>query len=133
MEEWRGILGAYGINGERQTMKMNTMSDGLKTRVVFCVLALERPHVIMLDEPTNHLDMGGINSLASAINKFDGGMILVSHDFRLLSQVAEEIWVCDNKTVKPWKNAGGINSYKKSLKADGDAALEKYKKNFGGK
>ena len=133
LEEWRGILGAYGINGERQTMKMNTMSDGLKTRVVFCVLALERPHVIMLDEPTNHLDMGGINSLASAINKFDGGMILVSHDFRLLSQVAEEIWVCDNKTIKPWKKAGGINSYKKSLKADGDAALEKYKKNFGGK
>jgi ATP-binding cassette, subfamily F, member 2 len=133
LEEWRGILGAYGINGERQTMKMNTMSDGLKTRVVFCVLALERPHVIMLDEPTNHLDMGGINSLADAINQFDGGMVLVSHDFRLLKQVADEIWVCDNKTIKPWKKDGGINSYKKSLKADGDAALEKYKKDFGGK
>ena len=101
--------------------------------VVFCILALERPHVIMLDEPTNHLDMGSINALADAINKFDGGMVLVSHDFRLLSQVADAIWVCDNKTIKPWTREGGINSYKKSLRADGDAALKKFKKDFGSK
>ena len=57
IEQWRGIVGQYGIDGERQTMKMATLSDGLLTRVVFCILALERPNIIMLDEPTNHLDM----------------------------------------------------------------------------
>ncbi|EAL65381.1 hypothetical protein DDB_G0284081 [Dictyostelium discoideum AX4] len=43
-----------------------------------------------------------IDSLALAINSFPGGMILVSHDFRLISQVAKEIWVCDNKTITKW-------------------------------
>ena len=127
VEQWRGILGSYGIEGDRQQMKMSTMSDGLKTRVVFCILALERPHIIMLDEPTNHLDMECINSLADAINKFQGGMVLVSHDFRLLSQVADEIWVCDNKSIKPWKQDGGITSYKNHLRADGVKALDSYK------
>lgn len=47
----------------------------------------------MLDEPTNHLDMESIDALANAINEFEGGMVLVSHDMRLISQVAKEIWV----------------------------------------
>ena len=127
IEQWRGILGSYGIAGDRQKMKMSTMSDGLKTRVVFCILALERPHIIMLDEPTNHLDMECINSLAEAINKFQGGMVLVSHDFRLLSQVADEIWVCDEKTIAPWRKDGGITSYKNHLRSAGEKALDNYK------
>ena len=128
IEQWRGIIGQYGVDGERQTMKMSTMSDGLLTRVVFCVLALERPNIIMLDEPTNHLDMECINSLAEAIINFDGGLVLVSHDFRLLSQVAKEIWVCDNKTITPWRHPGGITSYKEHLRAAGEKDLETWKK-----
>ena len=68
--------------------------------------------MLLLDEPTNHLDMECIDSLAEALNVFRGGLMLVSHDFRLTSQVAKEIWVCD-RGVEVWK--GDIQSYKASL------------------
>ena len=65
------------------------------------------------DEPTNHLDLEAIDGLAEAINRYDGGLVLVSHDFRLIDAVAKEIWVCDHKTVTVWK--GDIRSYKRDL------------------
>lgn len=55
-----------------------------------------------------------IDALADAIKDFEGGMVLVSHDFRLISQVAKEIWVCEKATVTKWK--GGILDYKEHLK-----------------
>jgi ATP-binding cassette subfamily F protein 2 len=61
------------------------------------------------------LDLETIDSLAEAINDFEGGMVLVSHDFRLISQVAEEIWVCENQTITKW--TGDILSYKDHLKS----------------
>jgi len=112
--DWRGRLGSFGITGDFQTRKMGTMSDGYKTRVVMLLLALVNPHVLLLDEPTNHLDMQCIDALARAINNFNGGLVLVSHDFRLIGQVAKEIWLCDNKNVKVWP--GTIQSYKSELK-----------------
>merc|ERR1739845_242142 len=95
---------------------METMSDGFKTRVVMLLMSLVNPHVLLLDEPTNHLDMQMIDALAVAINNFSGGLVLVSHDFRLIGQVAKEIWVCDKKAITPWQ--GDIQSYKKKLKKD---------------
>jgi ABC-type Mn2+/Zn2+ transport system ATPase subunit len=66
---------------------MGQLSDGQKSRVVLAKMAKETPHLLFLDEPTNHLDMESIDSLAKAINAFGGGMVLVSHDMRLISQV----------------------------------------------
>jgi ATP-binding cassette subfamily F protein 2 len=115
MEEqsWRQHIGKYGVSGPTQLTTISTLSDGLKSRIVFAMIALSHPHLLLLDEPTNHLDIECIDSLADAINKFNGGLVLVSHDFRLISQVAREIWVCDNNSVKKWP--GDIRSYKDSL------------------
>jgi ATP-binding cassette subfamily F protein 2 len=110
---WRQTVGRFGISGTVQKSLVGSLSDGMKSRVVFCMLAIAKPNLLLLDEPTNHLDMECIDSLARAINEFEGGVVLVSHDFRLLSQVAKQIWVCDKSTVSPWN--GDITSYKKSL------------------
>jgi len=112
VDQWRAKLGKYGVTGELQTRKMGTMSDGQKSRVVFTLISLTNPHMLLLDEPTNHLDMQCIDALADAINAFSGGTVLVSHDFRLIDQVAKEIWVCD-KGVTVWK--GDIKAYKAHL------------------
>jgi ATP-binding cassette subfamily F protein 2 len=112
-QDWRKQLGRYGIIGADQKVKIGTLSDGIKTRLVFSILAVRTPHLLLLDEPTNHLDMECIDALAEAINAFNGGLVVVSHDFRLLQQVAKQIWVCDDKTISTWK--GDIRSYKASL------------------
>lgn len=114
-EDWRKAIGRYGITGPRQKTKIGKLSDGLKTRITFAMLAIEKPNLLLLDEPTNHLDMECIDSLAKAINNFSGGLVLVSHDFRLIDQVAKEVWVCDNHNVAKWH--GDIRSYKNSLVA----------------
>lgn len=91
--------------------------------MVFAWLAWQAPHLLLLDEPTNHLDMETIDALAEAVNDFEGGLVLVSHDFRLISQVAEEIWVCEKGTVTKWK--GDILSYKEHLKSKVLKEIEK--------
>lgn len=113
-DEMRKVIGRYGITGKAQTTPMKQLSDGQKCRVVFAWLSWQVPHMLLLDEPTNHLDMETIDALADAINAFEGGVILVSHDFRLIDQVAEEIWICEKQTVTKWE--GNIIDYKDSLK-----------------
>jgi len=113
-EKMRSVIGRFGITGKAQTVPMKQLSDGQKSRVVFAWLAFSEPHLLLLDEPTNHLDIETIDSLADAINDFPGGVVLVSHDFRLINQVAKEIWVCEKRTTTKWK--GDIISYKESLR-----------------
>ncbi|MFT7813805.1 ATP-binding cassette sub-family F member 2 [Arapaima gigas] len=94
---------------------IRNLSDGQKCRVCFAWLAWQNPHMLFLDEPTNHLDIETIDALADAINDFEGGMMLVSHDFRLIQQVAREIWVCENQTITKWNR--DILAYKEHLKS----------------
>jgi ATP-binding cassette subfamily F protein 2 len=84
VDHWRQQIGRYGLTGTHQTSPIGTLSHGLQTRLVFAELAMSRPHMLLLDEPTNHLDMESIDSFAEAIKGFSGGVVLVSHDFRLL-------------------------------------------------
>ncbi|KAF2273770.1 uncharacterized protein EI97DRAFT_143272 [Westerdykella ornata] len=111
---WRQQLGRYGLSGEAQTAKMATLSEGQKSRIVFALLAIEGPNMLLLDEPTNGLDIPTIDSLADAINAFSGGVVVVSHDFRLLDKIAKDIMVCENKTVTKWD--GTIGDYKNYLR-----------------
>ncbi|KAK6199467.1 ABC transporter [Scheffersomyces amazonensis] len=110
---WRQQLGRYGLTGEGQTSQMATLSEGQRSRVVFALLAIEAPNLILLDEPTNGLDLSTIDSLADAINAFNGGVVVVSHDFRLLDKVAKDIFVIEDKTATRWE--GSILDYKKKL------------------
>ncbi|KAL9098895.1 MAG: hypothetical protein Q9163_005522 [Psora crenata] len=111
---WRQQLGRYGLSGEAQTALMGTLSEGQKSRIVFALLAIESPNMLLLDEPTNGLDIPTIDSLADAINAFSGGVVVVSHDFRLLDKIARDIMVCENKTVRRWD--GSIGEYKDFLR-----------------
>jgi ATP-binding cassette subfamily F protein 2 len=113
-EKMRSVVGRFGITGKAQTCAMRVLSDGQKSRVVIAHLAWTQPHLLLLDEPTNHLDLETIDSLAIAIKEFGGGVILVSHDFRLINQVAKEIWVVEPGRVRPWK--GDIVTYKNTLR-----------------
>ncbi|SGZ49655.1 CIC11C00000004955 [Sungouiella intermedia] len=113
---WRQQLGRFGLTGEGQTSQMATLSEGQRSRVVFALLAIEAPNLILLDEPTNGLDLSTIDSLAEAINDFNGGVVVVSHDFRLLDKIAKDIFVIENKTATRWN--GSILDYKKRLAAD---------------
>ncbi|KAJ6647885.1 ATP-binding cassette sub-family F member 2 [Pseudolycoriella hygida] len=113
-EDMRKIIGRYGLTGRQQVCPIRQLSDGQRCRVVFAWLAWQSPHLLLFDEPTNHLDMETIDALADAVNDFDGGMVLVSHDFRLINQVANEIWICENETVTKWN--GNILDYKDHLK-----------------
>ena len=113
LEEWRSVVGNYGIPKEYHLEPIKLLSDGLKTRLVFCEISLQNPHLLLFDEPTNAADMEMIDSMAEAIKAFNGGVVVISHDFRLLQQIAEEIWVVD-KGLKVWN--GDIRSYKDSLK-----------------
>lgn len=114
-EKMRAAIGKFGLTGKAQIMPMKNLSDGQKSRVIFAWLAWRLPHLLLLDEPTNHLDIETIDSLAEALNEWDGGLVLVSHDFRLINQVAKEIWVCENKSITRWR--GDIMDFKQHLKS----------------
>lgn len=125
-EDMRKIIGRYGLTGRQQVCPIRQLSDGQRCRVVFAWLAQQTPHLLLFDEPTNHLDMETIDALADAINDFDGGMVLVSHDFRLISQVAQEIWICEDEKVTKW--AGDILTYKDHLKQKITKEMEREEK-----
>ncbi|OMH81583.1 putative ABC transporter ATP-binding protein [Zancudomyces culisetae] len=113
-EEYRRNLGSFGISGLTGLQKISTLSGGQKSRVTFACLAVLNPHFLVLDEPTNHLDMESIDALTAALRKFNGGVVIVSHDQRFISSVCDEIWVCNNACVTLFRG-NGIKEYKDSI------------------
>jgi len=116
IENTRKIVGRYGITGKQQTTPIGCLSDGQRCRVALAWLSYQKGHFLLLDEPTNHLDIETIDALADAIKGFNGGMVLVSHDFRLINQVADEIWECRDGDIHKW--TGDIIGYKHHLVAN---------------
>ena len=119
-EEYRRQLGAFGITGTTGLQKMEVLSGGQKSRVAFACLALTQPHILVLDEPSNHLDIEAMDALAEALNAFEGGVLMVSHDVTMLQTVCTSLWVCENGTV--WKFPGDVQQYKKRIAAQADDA-----------
>ncbi|XP_038605425.1 ATP-binding cassette sub-family F member 3 isoform X1 [Tachyglossus aculeatus] len=112
-EEYRHQLGRYGISGELAVRPVASLSGGQKSRVAFAQMTMPCPNFYILDEPTNHLDMETIEALGRALNKFQGGVILVSHDERFIRLVCQELWVCEGGGVT--RIEGGFDQYRDLL------------------
>ncbi|KAL0381880.1 UNVERIFIED_CONTAM: ABC transporter F family member 4 [Sesamum angustifolium] len=117
-EAVRAKLGKFGLPSHNHLTPITKLSGGQKARVVFTSISMSKPHILLLDEPTNHLDMQSIDALADALDEFTGGVVLVSHDSRLISRVCEdeeksEIWVVENGTVEAFP--GSFEEYKEEL------------------
>ena len=127
LEEARRFLGLFGLSGDLGLQLVKTLSGGQKSRLAFAQIAYKQPHIILFDEPTNHLDLETIDALIMAINSFQGGVVLVSHDERLVSMVADELWIVSpghKDETKAWVPGsvtvfeGSFDDYKKMLKDD---------------
>jgi len=112
-EDIRGRLGRYGLSGVAHKIRMASLSGGQKARVVFADMSYQNPHMLILDEPSNNLDMESIRALGVAITEFEGGVILVSHDTRLITETNMVLWVVERQTVL--EQVGGIEAYRDEI------------------
>ncbi|PLB34013.1 putative AAA family ATPase GCN20 [Aspergillus candidus] len=119
-EDYRRHLGAFGITGMTGLQRMELLSGGQKSRVAFACLSLTNPHILVLDEPSNHLDIEGMDALSEALQNFEGGIVMVSHDVTMLRNVCKSLWVCDGGTVH--KFDGTVEAYKKMITSQANAA-----------
>ncbi|VVC27289.1 Hypothetical protein CINCED_3A007740 [Cinara cedri] len=112
-EKARKQLGTFGLAGHAHTIRMKDLSGGQKARVALAELCLNAPDVIILDEPTNNLDIESIDALADAINDYKGGVIIVSHDERLIRETECTLWVIEDQTIN--EVDGDFDDYRKEL------------------
>lgn len=112
-QDYRAHLGKYGISGDLALQPIDTLSGGQKSRVAFAMMGWLKPHFLVLDEPTNHLDVETVDILARALNEFAGGIVLVSHDERLITSVCNELWLVHEGKVKPFE--GDFDDYKRTV------------------
>jgi ATP-binding cassette subfamily F protein 1 len=109
----RKTLGRYGLPGHAHTIKIRDLSGGQKARVVFADISLMEPDVIILDEPTNNLDIESIDALAEAINNFTGGVVMISHDARLIQESNCNLWIIEDKQIN--EIDGDFDDYKREV------------------
>ena len=102
-EEIRGLLGQMLFAQEEGMKPTAALSGGETARLLFCRIMLMQPNV--LDEPTNHLDLEAVNALNTALEKFEGTVLLVSHDEDLIDAVATRIWHVTPDGVEDFKGS----------------------------
>ncbi len=96
IEEIRGILGQMLFSGEEGAKPTKALSGGEQARLIFCKLILTKPNILIFDEPTNHLDLESINALNIALQRYEGTVLLVTHDHDLIDEVATRLWNFDD-------------------------------------
>lgn len=97
-----------GFPWARHGQKISTLSGGERSRLLFVGLTLARYSLLMLDEPTNHLDMEGKEALATTLQQFDGGVLLVSHDRQLIAQSCNRFWLIEDGLLSEWHDAEAV-------------------------
>ena len=104
-QELRGLLGQMLFSGEDAIKRTQSLSGGEAARLIFCRLMLQKPNFLLLDEPTNHLDLEAINALNIALQKYDGTVLLVTHDHDVVEEVATRIWHFENHEIEDFKGS----------------------------
>jgi ATP-binding cassette subfamily F protein 3 len=119
----RSLLGSFLFSGDDVEKKVKVLSGGEKGRLAMCKLLLEPRNLLVLDEPTNHLDMRSKEVLKNALMKYDGTLVVVSHDRDFLQGLTDRVFEFKHGKVKQY--IGDINEYLSSRKLDSFKQLEK--------
>ncbi len=101
--ELRAVLGKMLFSGDDALKRAEALSGGEAARLTFCRLILEKPNVLVLDEPTNHLDLESINALNIALQRYEGTVLLVTHDHDVIDEVASRIWSFDSGRIEDFR------------------------------
>jgi ATPase subunit of ABC transporter with duplicated ATPase domains len=102
-EDIRGLLGQMLFSGEEGLKPTDALSGGEAARLLFCKLMLMKPNILIFDEPTNHLDLESINALNISVQRYEGTVLLVTHDHDLIDEVATRIWHFDGGMIEDFK------------------------------
>lgn len=122
----RNLLGAFMFGGEEADKKIKVLSGGERARVALCKLMLEPINLLVLDEPTNHLDIRSKEVLKAALQKYDGTLIVISHDRDFLDGLVEEMYEFKDGQVKQF--LGGVYDFLKSKKVESIREFEQKEK-----
>jgi ATP-binding cassette subfamily F protein 3 len=109
----RAFLGGFNFQGDQALEPARSFSGGEKARLALALLVYQRPNLLLLDEPTNHLDIEMRHALTSALQDFEGAMVIVSHDRHLLRSTADLLWLVANNTALPFN--GDLDDYQQWL------------------
>ena len=105
----RTLAGCFGFSGDEVEKKCRVLSGGEKARLVLAIMLFEPPNFLVLDEPTNHLDMATKEMLVEALKKFEGTMLVVSHDRHFLGALSNRVLELTPEGVHPY--TGGYTEY----------------------
>lgn len=114
-QQIRDHLGGFGFRGERADAAVRTFSGGEKARLVLALLVHQRPNLLLLDEPTNHLDMHMRDGLAMALQAFEGAVIIISHDRRMMMNCCDDLLLLADGRCVPFD--GDLEQYLNSVQA----------------
>ena len=100
--ELRSILGSFLFTGDDVFKKIENLSGGEKARVALAKVLISKANFLLMDEPTNHLDISSVDILTTALQQYQGSLIMVSHDRQFIDTIANKIWYIEDKKIKEY-------------------------------